>query len=303
MLVHNAFVCKSVDYSTRKMTEVPCLYPALKVTSAATDRRVTYLTVPPNGKVPIATAAPQYQVQTVFDPKQSTGANVLIASDTQTTSSYAVSENAVVRFSSSGIALKPIVADACNSNAELSRPTQTSAIVVFENRTGYSANVQFSNASNYGPNLYDCNGANTFPLGPRDFYQYLATKSASFVLTVTDAFGAKFSSPAVVPYGNQSTLVIPFNNDVNKAFAVMTVPPMVDFTPDDRSSYPNGIMNVVLNSVESKDYLFKTAFVAPTGAAESMPAYHIASITVLSVIAAAGLVALAYTAIRKNTAP
>jgi hypothetical protein len=301
MLVQNAFVCKSVDYGTRQVVEVPCLYPSLKVTSAAAGQSATSLTVLPNKKVPITTAESQYQVQALSDPKHTTDADVVIAGDTQTTSSYAVLENATVRFSSSGITLKPTLANACNSKTELPAPTQASVIVAFENRTGYTANIQFSNAANYGPNTYDCNGSNAFPLGPRDFYQYLATKTASFVVTVTDAFGIKFSSPVVVPYGNPSKLVIPFKNDLKKAFAVMTVPPMADFTPADRSRYPNGIMNVVLNSIESKDYLFKRAFVA-TSSVESMPGYQIALLGVFSLIAAAGLAALAYTALRKKRA-
>ena len=301
MLVHNAFVCKSPDYATRRIAEVPCLYPLLKVTSAS-GKEMTNFTVTPNGKVPITTAAPQYQVQTLFDPKRTADSDVVIASDTQTTSSFAVSDNATVRFSSSGISLKPTVANACNSKTELPDPTEASAVVVFENRTGFGANIQFSNAANYGPNAYDCNGSNAFPLGPSEFYQYLATKSASFVLTVTNIFGEKYSSPVVVPYGNPTKLVIPFKNDVNKSFVVMTVPPMVDFTPANGARYPNGIMNVVLNSIETTNYAFKTPFVAESSV-QSMPAYQIASLVVFSVIAVAGLAALAYTGLRKKTPP
>ena len=299
MLVQNSFICKRVDPTTRLVTEIPCEFPSLKITGATLDQNVTSFKVMPNGQVPVPADVTQYQVQPLFDPKDNTDSNVVITGDSQTTSSYVVSDKATIQFSSTGVLLKPLLATACNSKIKLPYPTQTSVIVLFENRTGYFASVKFSDTATYAPNAYDCAGSNTIALGPREQYQYVASKTASFVLTVTDTIGVEMSAPAVVPYGNQKTRVIPFLNDIKKSFAVMTVPPMVDFTSGDGSLYPNYIMNIVLNSVETTDYAFQTPFNAPVKA-ESMPTYQIATIAVLAVIAAAGVAALLYTVLRKR---
>ncbi len=321
MFIENGFVCKNIDTATRLVTEVPCSYPKLRVSAVQNEpdlgSKTTRFVVLPNTKVPLsssinAAAGSNFQANPVLTPEvENANSDVIVVGGTTDNSSFLLTSepnkqtvDAIVRFSSDGISLSPKIRNACNSNdVELVEPQGPTAVVVFDNRTGLQASVQFSNEQTYGPNAYDCDGRNAFELGPRQTHQYLASPSASFVVTLVDYFGATFSSPAIVPYGATTKFVYEFKNNVNKPFAVLTVPPMVSFKSSARTRSPNGIMNIVLNSVETTDYLFQTPFVAPSNAVvqPGMPTYQVVLITVFSILAAAGVSALLYSLLRKLT--